>query len=48
MDIMKRLFRSGSWKIFLIPDNHSVHKAKKSRAWVDWYRDKIDYFLPGL
>ena len=48
IDFMRRLVRSSSRKVFLILDNHSVHKAMKVRDWVERHKEEIAlYFLPA-
>jgi transposase len=48
IDFMRRLVRSSSRKVFLILDNHSVHKAKKVRDWVERHQEEIAlFFLPA-
>ena len=47
MEFLKRLLRSMDRKVFLIVDNHPVHKSKKVAQWLKSHRDRIEmYFLP--
>jgi len=47
IQFMDRLIRTSSRKIFLILDNLKVHHGKKTAAWVERHRDKIElFFLP--
>lgn len=47
IEFLKRLLRSTEHKVFLIVDNHSVHKSKKVLKWMESHKDGIEmYFLP--
>ena len=47
MDFLDRLLRSTNRKVFLIADNHPVHRSKKVARWIEARRDRIEmYFLP--
>jgi len=45
---LTRLIQSSRQKIFLIVDNHPVHKAAKVRRWLEGHQDEIElFFLPA-
>lgn len=45
---MRRLLRQNTEKIFLILDNHSVHRSKAVKAWVEARSERLKvYYLPG-
>lgn len=47
IEFLKRLIRSTEQKVFLIVDNHSVHKAKRVATWLESRKNRIEmYFLP--
>lgn len=47
LKFLKRLIKNKEQKIFLIMDNHPVHKSKKVTAWLQKNMDKIEvFFLP--
>jgi len=47
LDFLGRLIKSSDRKIFLIVDNHSVHRAKAVKNWVSKHLDRIEiFFLP--
>jgi transposase len=44
---LRRLVKESNRKVFLIVDNHPVHRSKKVRAWLEKNADRIRlYFLP--
>jgi len=45
IDFLRRLTYKASRKVFLIVDNHKVHHAKKTTAWVKKHSDKIEVFF---
>jgi transposase len=48
VEFLKRLVRQGKHKVFLIIDNHPVHRATKVKDWVERHADQIILFhLPG-
>jgi transposase len=48
IEFMKRLIGESSRKIFLILDNHPVHKAEAVQVWIDAHVAQIEvFFLPG-
>jgi transposase len=47
IDFLRRLIGSVEQKIYLIVDNHSVHRAKKVRKWLDKHKAHIAiFYLP--
>ena len=47
MNFLERLIKGSNNKIFLIVDNHSVHKSKNVKKWLKKNEDKISlYYLP--
>lgn len=45
---LRRLVRQRSRKLFLIVDQHPVHKSKKVKKWLTRYSDKMEiFYLPG-
>lgn len=47
LDFLKRLVRDSDRKIFLILDNHPVHRSTPVRNWVAEHQDRIElFFLP--
>jgi len=47
LDFLERLIKSTDRKIFLIVDNHSVHRAKAVKKWISEHLDHIElFFLP--
>lgn len=45
---LRRLIGSMDHKIYLIVDNHSVHRAKKVRKWLEKYKEQIAiFYLPA-
>lgn len=45
---LRRLTRNSAKKVFLIVDQHPVHKAKKVKKWLKEHEGKVQiFFLPG-
>lgn len=45
---LRRLVKQSGRKIYLIVDNHPVHRSKKVKQWLEHNKDKIRlFFLPG-
>ena len=48
LEFLYRLVRQSQRKVFLIVDNHPVHRLKKVRQWLEERRDEIRlFFLPS-
>lgn len=48
MKFLSKLIYKQDRKIFLILDNHKVQHAKKTQAWLEQHKDKIQlFFLPA-
>jgi hypothetical protein len=47
-EFLRRLVRQSKRKVFLILDAHSVHRARKTKKWVEKNAEHIRlFFLPG-
>ena len=47
IEFLRRLVRSVKHKVYLIVDNHSVHRAARVRKWLERHDDKIVvFYLP--
>ena len=47
LDFLSRLVRSANRKVFLILDNHPVHRARKVKAWLSEHTRQVKlFFLP--
>ena len=48
IDFMKRLIKTANKKVFLILDNHQVHKkSKKTLDWIEAHKEEIEvFYLP--
>jgi hypothetical protein len=48
IEFLQRLVRSEEEKVFLILDQHPVHKSKPVKRWLAAHADQVEvYFLPG-
>lgn len=48
IELVRRLIRHAEAKVYLIVDQHPVHRAKEVRLWVEGHSDRIRLiFLPG-
>ena len=48
IDFLERLIKRSHWMIYLIVDNHKVHKSVQTREWLRRHADRIKlFFLPG-
>ena len=47
IEFLGRMIRQIKQKVFLILDNHSVHRSKKVKAYVEKHKDKLElFYLP--
>ena len=48
LEFLNRLVRQSERKVFLIVDNHPVHRSKKVKLWLQEHEEEIRvFFLPG-
>jgi len=48
IEFLQRLIRDVDGKVFLILDQHPVHRSKQVTRWLDAHADQLEvYFLPG-
>ena len=49
IDFMKRLIKTANKKVFLILDNHQIHKkSKKTLDWIEAHKEEIEVFNKKL